>query len=393
MEQQLSIVINVKNGEKTIARCLSSLRMFTDIIVFDNYSTDKTIEIAKQYPNVTIIQHEFCGMGKVRNLAAAHAKNDWVLFIDCDESINTDLAQVLLSTNFEQGNIYLIKRHNYFANLFINSSSWENDWIKRLYNRTDTRFVQNEVHDSFEINSHIKYKKINSGFIYHFPYATVSELINKMQFYSTLYAKQHYTKKHPYLWLIPFRAFFMFFKCYILKRGFMDGFAGFAISSYNAMGVFSKYIKLYELYNNKVLGVAFKVSKPEELYALSTFINRQNLLPQYIYILVTAELFGKEYDKLLKYSNELCMQNKIIPLSDNESRRLLREFQERNHESVIPNWLSINTENLDYIIYLEDNQLLTDADFLKKCKQKIIKNKHLTKVKLIDCLSGNGGNP
>jgi glycosyltransferase involved in cell wall biosynthesis len=371
MDQQLSIVINVKNGESTIARCLASLNMFADIVVFDNYSNDKTIEIVKQYPNATIIQHEFCGMGKVRNLAAAEAKNDWVLFIDCDEVIDPDLAQLVLSAKFERGNIYLIKRHNYFANSFINSSSWENDWIKRLYNRKDTKFVENEVHDSFEINHQIKYKKISPGFIYHFPYATVSELINKMQFYSTLYAKQHYTKKHPHLWLIPFRAFFMFLKCYILKRGFMDGFAGLAISSYNAMGVFSKYIKLYELYNNQVLGLAITVNEPEELLVLSAFINRQNLLPQYIYILVTAKLLEKEYNNLLRYTSKLCMQNKIIPFIDHDN------FQDQ----------IINTEKLDYIVYLEDNKLLKDNNFLKKCKQKIINNKQVAGVKIILCRS------
>src|SRR5579863_6833733 len=197
--EQLSIVINVKNGEDTLGRCLSSLRKFSDVVVFDNYSTDKTIEIASSYPNVSIVQHEFCGMGKVRNLATAHAKNDWVLFVDCDEVLHPDLVQTVLSTDFVRGTIYLIKRQNYYANSLVNSSSWENDWIKRLFNRNDTRFVQNEVHESFEVNDQIKYKKITTGFIYHFPYRTVSELIHKMQFYSTLYAKQHFNKKTPYL--------------------------------------------------------------------------------------------------------------------------------------------------------------------------------------------------
>lgn len=370
MDQQLSIVINVKNGESTIGRCLCSLHHFTDIVVFDNYSTDKTLEIALQYPNVKIIQHEFCGMGKVRNLAASYAVNDWVLFIDCDEVLHPDLAQAVLSTRFEHGNIYLIRRHNYFANLFINSSSWENDWIKRLYNRSDTRFAENEVHDSFEINDRIQYKKINAGFVYHFPYATVSQLIDKMQFYSTLYARQHYKKKIPQLWLIPFRAFFMFLKCYVLKRGFMDGFAGLAISSYNAMGVFSKYIKLYELYNNRVLGLAIRVDSLHEFSGLIDYINKQNLLPQFIYIMAAAELMEKEYNNLIKYSANLCIQSKVIPLG------------------TCDNWQVENTEELDYILYLKDNTMLANKNLLRKCRKKIINNKQMNKIQLIACHSG-----
>lgn len=365
--QPLSVVVNVKNGEHTLNRCLSSLQKFTDVVVFDNYSTDKTIEIAASYPNVTIVEHEFCGMGKVRNLAAAQAKNDWVLFVDCDEVLHPDLVQIVLSTEFVRGNIYLIKRQNYFANSLVNSSSWENDWIKRLFNRKDTRFAQNEVHDSFEVNDQIKYIKISTGFIYHFPYATVSELINKMQFYSTLYAKQHFNKKNPYLWMIPFRAFFMFIKCYILKRGFLDGFAGFAISSYNAMGVFSKYIKLYELYNNLVVGLAFKIDTLEDLTALMSKVNCQSLLPQFIYIMVSQGIMDKAHDSIPQLS-QLCMLNKIIPLVASDDWK--KQIQ--------------NTEKLDYMVYLEDNGLLTDQNLLKKCKKKIMKKKQMTNIQLIN---------
>ncbi len=278
------------------------------------------------------------------------------------------MVQTVLSTEFVRGNIYLIKRQNYYANSLVNSSSWENDWIKRLFNRNDTRFVQNEVHDSFEVNDQIKYKKINSGFIYHFPYKTVSELINKMQFYSTLYARQHFNKKTPYLWMIPFRAFFMFIKCYILKRGFLDGFAGFAISSYNAMGVFSKYIKLYELYNNFVLGLAFRVDRLEELCGFISSINRQNLLPQYVYIMVNQELMDKPLDYFTEYFSHLCMLNKVIPCvaADDWKKQV------------------VDTENLDYLVYLEDSTLLADQNLLKKCKKNIMRKKQMPKVQFIN---------
>ena len=94
----LSIVINVKNGEKYLARTLNALTRFEEVILFDNYSTDKTIEIAKTYSNVKIIQEPFCGMGKVRNLAAKHTTYDWILAIDCDEIIHHKLHFFPLSS-------------------------------------------------------------------------------------------------------------------------------------------------------------------------------------------------------------------------------------------------------------------------------------------------------
>jgi|SRR6185437_7217573 len=352
MEQHLSAIVNVKNGERTIARCLSALHKFSDVVVFDNYSTDKTVEIAKSYPNVNLIQHEFCGMGKVRNLAAGHAKYDWLLYVDCDEILHPELVDTLLSASFCQNTIYLVKRKNYYANYLVDSSSWENDWIKRLFNRNDTRFVENEVHDSFEVKDSIKYKKITPGFIYHFPYAKVSELIDKMQFYSTLYAKQHYNKKKPYLWMIPFRALFMFIKCYILKRGFLDGFVGFAISSYNAMGVFSKYIKLYELYNNYSITLAVKVESVEEMANLVKNINYQNLLPEFVYIMICNELAEKNPEIAVQI-NELCVPSKIIPIVEANNWKMQIE----------------NIEGLNNPMYIEDSKLLRDPNLLKKYKK------------------------
>jgi glycosyltransferase involved in cell wall biosynthesis len=368
MSSQISIVVNVKNGERTIAKCLSALHKFTDVVVFDNYSTDKTVEIAKSYSNVNLIRHEFCGMGKVRNMAAAHAKHDWVFFVDCDEVVHPELVDTILSANFCARTIYLIKRKNYYANYLVDSSSWENDWIKRLFNRNDTRFVENEVHDSFEVNDSIKYEKVAPGFLYHFPYAKVSELIDKMQFYSTLYAKQHFNKKYPSLWIIPFRAFFMFIKCYILKRGFMDGFAGFAISSYNAMGVFSKYIKLYELYNNCTLALAIKVETVEELANLITSINYQNQLPEFVYLMTADKLADKLSGNLAGHINNLCVPNKVIPFVDSNNWKIQIE----------------DTGGLDYLVYLEDGKLLSDPNLLKQYKKNITQKKQMPKVQLID---------
>ncbi|MCE3269135.1 MAG: glycosyltransferase family 2 protein [Burkholderiales bacterium] len=358
MDSQLSIIINVKNGAKGISRCLASLHKFTDIVVFDNYSTDNTLEIAREYPNVNIIEHEFCGMGKVRNMASIHAKNDWLLVVDSDEVLHPDLVNFLLSLKPVSGTIYSLLRHNFYANRWINSSAWENDWVLRLYNRRETQYNEVQVHESI-MHENMLVEKINQGFIYHFPYNEVGGLIDKMQTYSSWYAKEHYPKKCPKLWLIPFRAFFMFLKCYILKRGFLDGFSGFAISSYNAMGVFSKYIKLYELYNNQVLGLTFRVDTVESMLSLCDKVNNQNLLPHYTYIMSD----NNRYNDI-----ELCVPYSTVPLiSANEWKNQVS-----------------NPMKLDYLVYLEDVKLLSDQNLLKKCKKNILLKRQMPEIQLIN---------
>ena len=193
----LSICINVKNGERYLARTLLSVREFEDVVLLDNYSKDNTVAIANKFSNVRVYQCEFTGMGNVRNLAASYAKHDWVLFVDCDEVLDSELVKILQDYDFKQKHIYNIYRKNFYNGACVESSSWGNDWIKRLYNRNDTKFANNQVHDNFIDD--LPNVKIDGGFMYHFPYEMVSQLIDKMQFYSTLYAKQHFNKKKPFL--------------------------------------------------------------------------------------------------------------------------------------------------------------------------------------------------
>jgi glycosyltransferase involved in cell wall biosynthesis len=363
----LSVIINVRNGEATINRCLSSLQSFSDIVVFDNYSTDKTLEIAAKYSNVNIVQHEFCGMGTVRNLAMAHAKHDWVLFIDCDEVLHPDLTNYLLHFDFILGTVYSFLRRNYYANTWVNSSAWENDWVVRLYNRNETSYSEVQVHEGVILNN-LKLVQINNSFIYHFPYNKISQLIDKMQLYSTWYAKQNYPHKRPNIYLLPFRAVFMFIKCYVLKRGFVDGFAGFAVSSYNAIGVFSKYMKLYELYYNCALGLAIRVTTAQSLLALNAYINSQKLLPQHVYILVDDKLT----DAISKSLGDckLCISYTVVSIHTSDNSRWIEEAK--------------NMAHLDYIVYLENNDLLYNVNLLKNCKKSIQANKKLDKIRLID---------
>lgn len=368
MSRDISIVINVKNGVHTIGKTLSSLHKFNDIVVFDNFSTDGTVQVARAYSNVNLIQHEFCGMGKLRNLASTYARYDWVFSIDCDEVLHPDLADEILSMDFAPNSIYLVERRNYYANKLVASSSWENDWVKRLYNRRESCFNENEVHESLQMGAHISCIKLKSSFIYHFPYSSASGLIDKMQFYSTLYANQNYMKKVPQLWAIPFRAFFMFIKCYILKRGFLDGYTGFVISAYNAIGVFSKYIKLYELYVNQRLGLALRLGSIEKLAEVVADINQLVLLPEEVYVLAKPQLLLENENAVTKAFDNLCVPYKTLHVSEEESYN----FKAHVHEQ------------LDYLIVVSQVTLLADKKLLNRYKKKGFRNTQVDGIQLIN---------
>lgn len=353
----LSIIINVKNGERMLEQVLRLLTVFDDVVLVDNYSTDNTLDIARKFKNTRIYQHEFCGMGKLRNLATSYAKNDWVLVVDCDEVLDYQLVDTLRNMRFTNGCVYALKRHNHYANQWVDSSAWENDWVTRIYNRFETKYTDVDVHEAVVTNGFIT-KKISPGFIYHFPYTDISGLVSKMQMYSSWYAKQNYLRKKPILSLIPFRAFFMFIKCYILKRGFLDGFEGLAISSYNAIGVFSKYMKLYELYYKCELGLIINVTSLDKMLPLISLINSQQFLPSYVCILVPHHL-DSVHDLLDK---NLCTPYLIKAVGQKSIKEISQEIFK-----VVP--------QIDYIYYLEQIDRLKKHKFLKHVKQQVISNK------------------
>ena len=122
---------------------------------------------------------------------------------------------------------------------------WDNDYVNRLFNKKITTFNNKQVHESVIINKNIKLQKLIHSFK-HYSFDNASQLIEKMQNYSTLYAKEHinYKKSSPTKAFL--NASYSFVKNYFFQKGFLYGYEGLIIAISNANGVFYKYIKLYE---------------------------------------------------------------------------------------------------------------------------------------------------
>ncbi len=345
----LSIVINIKNGEKYLELCLNALNKFLDVVILDNYSTDSTLTIANKFTNVTVYQSEFCGMGVLRNIAASYAKYDWVMFIDCDEVLDANLVNTLLTMSFDTKTVYQFLRKNYYNNKLINGAGWENDWVCRLYNKKETKFSQNDVHESI-MKDGFRVKQIRTGVISHFPYNSVSDLLSKMKFYSELYARQNFNKKSVNIYTLPFRSLLMFIKCYIIKRGFLYGFEGFLISCANSFGVFTKYAKLWELYNKQKFALALEVSETSDLKAIIGSVLLQSKLPNLLVIIENVNIV----DEL---SNLLKNLNIVIP------------YIRISNKNAITSDLLISNQ-VDYLLLIKNNSILTNKNLLLSLAKK-----------------------
>jgi glycosyltransferase involved in cell wall biosynthesis len=240
----ISVTILTKNSSKYLEKVLEALILFDEVLIFDNGSTDETLEIASRYSNVTIQQGNFEGFGVTHNRASSLARNDWILSVDSDEIVSPQMAAEILHMPLDSQNVYSFPRHNYFNGRYIRWCGWCPDRQLRLYHRKKTAFTNARVHEAIIVGD-LNCVALQSPLL-HYSYESISDFLVKMQTYSTLFAEQYGSKRSSSPLKAVGHGLFAFFKSYILKRGFMGGYEGYLISAYNGHTAFYKYLKLYE---------------------------------------------------------------------------------------------------------------------------------------------------
>lgn len=242
--ENISVVIIIKNAENTIYDVLKSLSKFSNVVVYDNGSTDKTLDVIESFNNVNLILGEFHGFGPTKKLAATFAKNDWILSLDSDEVISKELLKNLEKINLDDNFLYQIRRRNYYKEYKIKYCGWGEEVIPRLYNRNKTNYNDSLVHEKVLMNN-LRILTLN-GELKHYPYFSISQFIQKADSYSSMYAEENKGIKSSNPLKAYFNAIYSFIKTYFFKRGFMDGYIGLVISFSHMTTNFYKYIKLYE---------------------------------------------------------------------------------------------------------------------------------------------------
>ncbi len=247
VSQGISATVLTRNSGAFIGRCLEKLQVLDEVIVLDTGSTDDTLSIASGFPNVRVFESGFTGFGPLKNMAADYASNDWILNIDSDEIVSDDLPARIEASRLDARALYSFARENHYNGRLIKCCGWHPDRVMRLYNRKTARFNDNLVHESLVGVNGERLRTVHmAGTIRHFSFHSPSDLIDKMQRYAVLYAKENRGRKKSSPGRALSHALFAFLRNYFLQRGFLYGYEGLLISISNANGVFYKYAMLYE---------------------------------------------------------------------------------------------------------------------------------------------------
>jgi len=274
----VSVIVPTRNEEKNIRKCLASISWADEIFVVDSESTDRTVEIAKEYTN-NVVTFRWDGKWprkKNWSLEKLPLSHDWVLFLDADEWVTPELAeevrQVVCSGTEFSG--FMVKYDYYFLDKLLKHGDplWKCIFFKHRLGRFEKMDAPDVTDYDVEVHEHpvikgkvgkLKNKMIHNDFedLHHFfcRHNIYSDWEAHLRSYKTKRNKEKEIKASLFGSQIERRRFFkelfLKFPCkpviyflysYFIRGGFLDGKAGYIYNVLKAFHWFSVDIKLYE---------------------------------------------------------------------------------------------------------------------------------------------------
>jgi glycosyltransferase involved in cell wall biosynthesis len=239
---KLSGVVTCFNSAETLARCLQSLQFCDEIIVLDSGSSDASVAIAKAHSAVVHVQ-AFAGFAKQKSAVIALAQFPWVVLLDADEWL-AEGAEVLIRAAILQTDMagFRLPRRERIFWRYAHPSTRNNDFL-RLFLRDQAQMSGHAVHESPQV--HGKTAKL-PALIWHNGERSIALKADKLNQYSSLALADWKHQKRPGFLRLTLYPLWYFFRAYVLKRQFLNGWAGYINSVELAHYAFLKYAKRLE---------------------------------------------------------------------------------------------------------------------------------------------------
>ena len=242
----LTVIILTKNEEKNINDVImNALNVTDDVLIIDSGSTDNTVSIAENNGARVVCRKWDNDFSAQRNFGLLNTDRNWVLYLDADERLTESLINSIKKINWENMSVqYIIKRKSVAFGKTFSYGPLRPDFVSRIFPKISVIWV-NKVHERPECNLS---KVVLEGNIDHYTYESWQQYWNKMNQYSSIWADNAYEQhKRSTVFIAITHAVFAFLQMCFLKRGFLDGWVGVALSYQYSMYVMMKYLKLKEL--------------------------------------------------------------------------------------------------------------------------------------------------
>ncbi len=239
LTRDISVVLITYNAQETLELCLESVKdIASEIILVDDYSTDKTLEIAARY-SVKSFTRKLESFGIQKQFAINHAANDWIFLIDSDETATTELLKLVRDIVGKNGpeTAWRLPRKNLYFGRWLRHGGKYPDYQVRLFRKSACRFSDDIVHERVIVSGETG--TIPSPLI-HYSYPSIDTWHRKLQMFSECRAEDLVKQGlvpgfYQALRFCVLRPKWRFLRRYMLKLGFMDGFPGFLACLHDAL--------------------------------------------------------------------------------------------------------------------------------------------------------------
>lgn len=254
MRKKLTALLIVKNEEKRIRPCLDSVKWADEIVVVDGFSTDKTVDICNEY-GAKVLQHKFEGGFDIDcNIGIDNSSGDWILKLDADEVVTEGLKKDIEKVLEDDGGYcaFKFKRKNFFLGHFMRHGGWYH-YSLHFLKRGRARY-KGHVHETLIVDGEIGQLE---GDCEHYPFNSLTEFIDRHNRYSNIEAQkimdeQGVLDKKTVKYNLKIKPLKRFWKFYVKKKGFLEGYYGLVFSILFAWVHFLNWAKYWEMVKDRL---------------------------------------------------------------------------------------------------------------------------------------------
>lgn len=240
----ITAVILTRNNQRTLAATLASLTWCDECIVVDDNSFDKTEEIAKSF-NTKIFKRSLNDdFAAQRNFGLSKVKGDWVVFVDSDEVVATELAEEIQKSITLKYDGFYMKRRDVLWGKELRHGETNGVRLLRLAKKNAGRW-ERTVHEVWDVEGTLG-ELVHP--LLHYPHPDVAQFLDSINRYSTLNARVFYSQgKRSNVFEIVAYPVGKFLHNYIWRLGFLDGTPGTIVALMMSFHSFLTRGKLYLL--------------------------------------------------------------------------------------------------------------------------------------------------
>jgi glycosyltransferase involved in cell wall biosynthesis len=241
---KISAALITRDAGADLERCLASLDFVDEIVVLDQDSRDGTLAICERHGARVEREDTWRGFGPMKAAAVALTRHRWVLSIDADEEVTPELRAAILALPDEpECPAYAVNRLSRFLGRWIHHCGWHPEWVVRLFDKERAGFNDRPVHEAVEVQG--KPGRLD-GLLHHYTYESVEQYVAKLNRYTTLAAEAAVAEgRRASLPSAALRSLTTFWRMWLLKAGFRDGWHGLALCLCSSFYVLIKYLKIW----------------------------------------------------------------------------------------------------------------------------------------------------